>query len=573
MQEALSRYARALEIVRELKDRRLEAVILNSVGAVYYRLGEPQRALAYLEQALHLRREHVDRRGEPITLTVLGRVHTSLGDHVKAMEFHRQALRLRRAIGDRRGEAETLNLLGQGLVASGDAVAAIGLFDQTIEISEQLNDRRETSNALHGMGAAQIAAGKPRQALPALGRALALRHAVGDRHGEAQTLYALALAERQLGQRGNARRHVEAALDTIESLRIRVSDPGLRATFLASQRSAYDLYIELLMEVHAMEPERGFARRAFEASERARARSLLDVVDEAAAEVRHGIDPTLRDRRDALLERLNAKATRRLQLLSSGQDQQAAELELYSVLAELESVEAEIRTGSPYQAALARPRPLGLDEIRELLDRDTVLLEYALGEERSFLWLLTVETFAAFQLPGRAAIETAAREIHQQFATLDVDAADRERDAASELGKLLLGPVADRLDGQRVVVVTDGALHYLPFAVLPLPVAAPGLESVPLIMRHEVVHLPSASSLALQRWHFGQRPSAPRWVAVLADPVFDGSDTRIGERPPRTLMQAADSPVRSNPGLSRSGPNAGAPPFEPPLRPLAFDPA
>ncbi len=570
MQEALTRYGRALEIFREVNDRRGEAVTLTNIGVAYRFLGEPQRALAYLKQALSLRRELADRRGESVTLNVLGQVQARLGDYEQAIRFHRQALDLRRALGDRRGESHSLNLLGQSLNESGDPAAAIDLFDQAILILQELKDRRGTATALYSKGTSHLAAGEPRQALPDLSRALELHRELENSHGEAQTLYVLARAERQLGRREAAREYVEAALEVIESLRTRVSDPGLRSTFLASQGAAYELTIDLLMEFHAAAPEQGFARRALETSERARARSLLDLLNETG-EVGQGIDASLRERRAALLERLNAKANRRLHLIARARDQQAAELELYSVVAELESVEAEIHTRSPYQAALAHPRSLAFDQIQALLTPGTMILEIALGEERSFLWSLTTDTFDVYQLPGRETLETLAREAHRQLATLDVRAASVRDDALAELGRLLLGPIADRLSDQRLVVVADGALHYIPFAVLPVPEPESDRQGRrdPLVLRHEIVHLPSASALALQRKHLDRRSPAPQRVAVFADPVFDAKDPRLGARPDSSLSgttPAAPQALRSMPTVTRGGSPTGTPPPE-----LRFD--
>ncbi len=556
LQQALDHYDRALEVRRELGDLGRQASILNNIGYTYFSLGEPRRALAFLRQALSLRRQVADRRGESITLNVLGQVRMSLGRAAEARELFRRALELRRAVGDRRGEAITLNLIGGGLLASGDPSAAEGFFDQALEILDDEENRRETAIALHHKGESYLLLAKPGEAQVALNRALSLRIAIGDPHGEAQALTALAQAERRLGHLDKARRHVAAALEKIESVRTRVSAADLRATFLASRRRAYELDVDLLMELHAARPEGNFAQQALAASERGRARSLLDVLSEAGAELGDG-DPELRERRSALLLRLNAKATRRLTLLSRGQDEQESELELYEVVAELDRLEAEIRRRSPRYQALTRPRPLDLAGTQGLLDGDTMLLEYSLGAERGFLWVLTADTFAAHELPGRSEVEAAAREVARHLSTFDPRSGAAERQAARDLSRLLLGPVAERLDGQRLVVVADGALHYVPFGVLPIPGEPSSSRPEPLIARHEVVHLPSASSLAVQRAAIAGRPAAPRWAAVFADPVFDPRDPRLAAQPaPGT--PAAQRPTGAPPASSaQRGSTAG----------------
>jgi CHAT domain-containing protein len=79
------------------------------------------------------------------------------------------------------------------------------------------------------------------------------------------------------------------------------------------------------------------------------------------------------------------------------------------------------------------------------------------------------------------------------------------------------------------VIVATGALEYVPFAALPLPEGGDAVNATnTLIAQHEIVEAPSASVLAtLRREATGRR--RPRYaVAVVADPVFDPEDPRVG---------------------------------------------
>ncbi|MFY9551561.1 MAG: CHAT domain-containing protein, partial [Thermoanaerobaculia bacterium] len=176
--------------------------------------------------------------------------------------------------------------------------------------------------------------------------------------------------------------------------------------------------------------------------------------------------------------------------------------------------------------ALARPQPLTLKEIQgQLLDANTVLVEYALGEERSFVWAVTPTSLASHELPRRSVVEAAARRLYEAWSTgSGVDAAE-SRQRALILSRMLLGPVAGHLAGRRLLVVAEGALQYVPFAALPSPL--PGFAARPLAMDHEVVSLPSASTLAVLRREASGRPAPELVVAVLGDPVFDASDPRV----------------------------------------------
>jgi CHAT domain-containing protein len=200
---------------------------------------------------------------------------------------------------------------------------------------------------------------------------------------------------------------------------------------------------------------------------------------------------------------------------------------------------AEIRSKSPHYAALAQPRPLALIEVqKQVLDAGTLLLEFALGEERSYLWAVSNRDHTSYELPPRAKIEGAAQRVYelltarltvtgdQQTRRRLVEEADNEYwQEAARLSEMLLGSVADRMAGKRLLLVTDGALQYLPFAALPVP----GIRGspVPMVVEHEIVNIPSASVLAVLRRESAGKALPAGTVAVLADPVFDRDDPRL----------------------------------------------
>jgi CHAT domain-containing protein len=547
---ALARYAAALALFRELGDRLREASALHNLGITYLGLGALERSRSYLEQALDLRRATGDRRGEAITLLSLGAVRARSGEGQAALDLDARALALARVVGDRGTEATALALLGEERLAQGDSKAALAELSQALERVRAVGDRRREAAVLHQMGRAQAGAGEPDRALASLGSALTLRRAVGDRAGEAATLTALARVEHRLGRSPEARRRAAAAVALVESLRSDVGSPELRAAFLATQREAFELEIDLLMELDRQEPGRGHAAAALVVGERARSRTLVELLQEAGADVRQGVDPDLRRRQRELAQRLGAKARRRVELASSsrGREPADAERELQGLLAAAEEVEAEIRAKSPRYASLTQPRPLDAAEIEALLDPGTLLLEYALGEERSFLWAVEPGSVTGYELPGRARIEAAARAAYGRLRTQQQGGPEADA-AVAELGRLLLGPVADRLrDGERrLVIVPDGALEYIPFAALPEPGLPPDAGTAglppPLLVRHEVVSLPSASVLAVQRRELAARGAAPLAVAVLADPVFSREDARVAAAAARPGPAAAPRPA------------------------------
>jgi CHAT domain-containing protein/Flp pilus assembly protein TadD len=536
-QEALQSYAQVLEIARAAADRRIEARALNNLGFAYQVLGDARRARTFYEQALPLRRATGDRAGEAATLNNLASAHLASGEAARAVELEQRAVALMKAVGNRLGEGSALVILARAQAASQQVEEALGSLDAALAVAREVGGRTLESEVLQRRGEALELRAQPEAARAALLQALELRRATRQREAEAETLYALARVERNLGRPAEALERVRAAIAVIESLRTRVASPELRATFFGARRPAYDLQIDLLMALDRAEPGAGHVRVVLEASEAARARTLLDLLSEAGADLGERIEPALAERRRALLRRLSAKAARRLELAARGpaDDPRLGQLdqELNAVRAELDDVEADMRRRDARYAALTRPPDLDAAGIQALLEDDTLLLEYALGEERSWLWLVAPRALEAFELPPRREIEAAAQAAYDALAVRDAQrGAAGDALALARLARLVLGPVASRLGGRRLVIVPDGALHYVPFAALPEPAGdstSPQSAGAPaLLVRHEIVSLPSVQGLAALRREAERRPAPARLLAVLADPVFDADDPRLG---------------------------------------------
>jgi CHAT domain-containing protein/tetratricopeptide (TPR) repeat protein len=607
-QKALDFYTQALPLSRAVSDRVGEARTLNNLGLVYDSLGEKQKALDFYTQALPLLRAVGDRNGESTTLSNLGAVYDSLGEWQKALDFYSQSLPLSRAVGSRSGESRTLNNMGLVYDSLGEKQKALEFFTQALPLLRAVGDRSVEATTLSNLGAVYDSLGEKQKALDFYTRALPLRRAVGDRSGEATTLNNIGLVyvslgdrqkalelftqalplgqavgagrveaatlgniayvKRALGRFDEARSHMESALKIIESIRAGVISKELRASYFATAQGYYEFYVDLLMEMRKREPTMGHDATALQANERARARSLIESLTEARADIRKGIDPALLARERELQQRLNTNAEARLKLLNSPHtESQAAaiETEANTLTIELQQVQTQIRQTSPRYADLTQPKPLALAEIQQqVLDADTLLLQYSLGTERGFLWAVTPTAIASYELPKREVIEAAAKNVYDMLAESkrgapaatekrqeprQVEAGERFSTAAAELSRMLLAPVAQQLGKRRLAIVADGALHYLPFGALPDPNGLDGNAGdwKPLIVEHEIVNLPSATTLAVLRRELKERKPAPKTLAVLADPVFMADDERFKARTNRT----APGPDESIAGLNR----------------------
>ncbi|HTG32355.1 MAG TPA: CHAT domain-containing tetratricopeptide repeat protein [Thermoanaerobaculia bacterium] len=535
--EALKAYGEAREILATLDDRRQEAATLNNLGVAYSAIGEVERARLYLTQALELRRKVEDRRGEIATLNSLGWLERKSGAAGKAVSLHRQALAVARATSDASNEGISRSYLGEALAAAGHPAEALAELDQALTLQRQTGDRPNEAGTLRRKGEILAAGGRTAEALPLLTQSLLASRAADDRVNETITLSARARVLRDQGELDAAAGDARAAIAALESLRARLGNPELRAAFLGSRGDVYELRVDILMRLAAAHPGQGFDRAAFEASEDARARSLLDILRESRAALRTGIDPALAARQRDLERRLALKEDRFQTLLGRAKgdpaESKALEIESEQIRAELDTLDAEIRRRNPRYADLTHPGAANTGEIQALLDSGTLLLEYFLGRERGYLWAVDANGVRAFVLPGREEIERAARAFHQTLST--PNSGGRER-IGRTLSRMLLGPVAGELGERRLAIVPDGALGYIPFDVLPEPGSKDSL-----LARHEVVELPSASVLAAERRELARRPPARELAIVLADPVFQPDDPRIAKSARRG--GGADTPL------------------------------
>jgi len=544
-QKALDSFTQALPLLRPVDDRRNEASLLNNIGTVYNLLGDPEKALHYFNQALTLLPTITDPRLKAVTLSNVGNVNNLLGDPTKALEYLDQALTIARANSDRRAEAGVLTQMGIAHSSLKDQGKAEENLKSALQIRVAMSDRVGEANTLTHFGRALDTLGQPRKALEYYDKALPIWRAVGDPNGEVAALYAIARAESKLGDLSAASARSQDALALINTLRTKVASQYLRASYFASVQDVYKLHIDLLMRLHRRQPTAGFDVAALKTYEQARARSLIDMLAEASADIRQGVDADLLARERSLQQKLNAEADRQMRVFGGQHTPESANEVRRSIdelLTQLHDIEAELKTRSPRYAALTQSTPLGLAEIQtNVTDNTTLLLEYSLGEERSYLWAVTANSFASFELPPRATIEAAARRCYElltarnQFVKFETAEEKRERirkadaeypNAARALSEILLGPVAALLRGKRLLVVPDGALEYLPFAALTVP-GQKATAFVPLMVHHEVTSIPSASTLAVLRREVQGRAAAEKVVAVFADPVFDKTDERF----------------------------------------------
>jgi CHAT domain-containing protein/tetratricopeptide (TPR) repeat protein len=508
LDDALSAHNQALQLWKSIKNIYGEAQAHGALGFVLANKGNPQQAMEELDLALKIFHSMGARDDEAIINNILGLVSKNLGKYEDSRQYYTEAKAIFAKIGDRIAEIGAIDGMAQAEWALHNYHVAQSLYETKLRLARQAHHRRAEATALSGIADAyainhdyhkaralylqaldlcvqipySIAEGDVRIRLGRLyseqkdydGALVFLRQAVEIERDQialsARAHFEIATVYRHQRQLEDAKNEVETVLQVIESQRTKVPDFDDRASYFASVHEYYQLYIEILMQLDGQHPGKGFAQQAFEAAEKSRVRSLLDML------------------------------------------------------------------------GFVVPSVLTLSQIQaEIQGDDAVLLEYALGKEHSYLWVVDETGIKSYevsnsttrlaQLADTFRTSLLARGIRIPEETAShymerVKQADlRYHHDQQELARALLGPALLSLHRKRVIVVPDGFLQYVPFVVLVPPYSRH--QDKPTARVCEVVSLPSASALWALRDAAKRRPTRSARVAVFADPVFEADDERL----------------------------------------------
>ena len=441
-----------------------------------------------------LYRRAADAAGEAEARQGRGALLLERDDHVQAQTALEGALRVQQSVGDIRGAALTRLWLGHAALERGDTASARRQTARAAFELEHLGDPVALAAAIGERAAVEAAVGLP-AAAESLYRA-GLRHVRGRVAPEVTwRLHAgLALARRSQGFADDAVRELRSAIAGIEASSRSIATAERRSGFLADK-----------WEVHAQlaftEISRGRVDAAFDASERLRAREMLELLARGRlAAPRDTADELIAREQD--LRRRISELTRELEGVGSertalrGPDASRATEVTREALtrAQDEYVDllAELREEAPAHEGLVVPRTATWREIARRLGSGEALVEYLVSDSGSVAFIVTRDTVAAVDL-GVAQREI-ARLIEFARGTLEPDESRRTgslwRGPLRQLHRYLIAPIEESgvLTGTtRLVIVAHAELHYLPFAALI------GADGRVLVQRYELAVAPSAS--------------------------------------------------------------------------------
>lgn len=486
-----------LSLALETKERRAPnsltvAVTLNNLGTVDWARGDLVSAQDEYRRSLA-----INERLAPESLAVaaslnnLGEIASARSDHSAAQEYHRRALSIReRRAPDSLVVATSLANLGEVAREGGDHPMAWDYHGRALAIKERLApDSLVIAESLNSLGAVALARGDDSAARDHHNRALAIRERLAPNSlavAESLTAFGELLFREHL--LADARSLFARAVSIIEAQRGQITSTDARALLLARYTK---LYVSLLRTHVALND----IPAAFATFERARARSLVELLAERRLDFRADAPVDLLAQQDVLDEKRSAtyriiaktfseltsasaalrthdlnndpKRMRALEASVATFEQRLEELResLAMYGAEQQRLETQIRRSSPRLAALQYPEPLDVPGARAALDAGTLLLAYVVDEEKTYLFALTKTDLKLLTLPiGRASLG------RQVTVFRELVAKERLGDLILQGGRLydtLVRPAQNWVSqAQRVLICPDGPLQVLPFAAL-----------------------------------------------------------------------------------------------------------
>jgi CHAT domain-containing protein/tetratricopeptide (TPR) repeat protein len=526
------------------------------MGYVFNESGLPENGLVQYQRAMEYYRQAKDTRPFNRQVMMIGYTHFLLKDYPAALTNLQQALSHFESLSDRKSKfdaAECKEYLGQVYIATEQYDLALQHLLPIPPFYLTTANERDAAQVQALIGQIYERLGELDRARANYLEASKVFHNASDRVHDAAVRFALGRLELNRGNYEAAESYLQQSVETTEDIRSDLKSRTFAAAFSASVHDRYEAYIDCLMHKHRQQPSQGFEALALQASELARARSLGELLRDTQTKFSAGVDPRLVEAERALRQSIRAKVDQTIMLLAG--DYKTADLnELETVLTSLREQHKllvdRLRRINPHYDQLDDTAAYSVQQIQHAVveDDQTTLLEYLLGDSASYVWVITNNDVKVFELPKAAVITEAVRKLYNALATEpDNDTDNTVNDATAELGQMVLGPLANQLSAQRLIVVADRALNYIPFQLLPDPSGS----HEPLVAKYEVINAPSATVLGQLRQEKEKRRPRSRILAAFGDPVFasnyaqfkdsTASDLEASRRVSRDVELNADS--------------------------------
>jgi len=518
---ALNNFFKALEIAQNIGALSEVSDILANIGLAYRDIGDFDSSIKYIISSSEIDRKNSNYLGIYLNELNLGSAYRlkylfskDIQELYKAISIYNSALKERMPSEIR---MKFFNNLSSAYNDLGDFYNALEHLKKSLQIALSIHDAEAEGIIYNNMGSIYFNLGNYEQAIEYHNKAIEL--ALKLRSGQIlwEAYLELANAYRKKEQEAEAIKNYKNSIAIIEDIRSRLNLEEYKASYLGTDKrlDAYYKLIDLLVKKGLKENNKAYLSDAFNYLERARARAFLDSLELSKISFSEGIDQKLRYREVEIMNEISTLYTKLLNPELTEEQKQQIFQKLDSADQNLEALKREMRANNPAYANLKYPEFVSLQEAqKKLIPRDTLVIAYLLSQDASYAFALNNKRISVYPLPSVAEI----KEKVTKYLTQLTDSSNTDFRAGYELYRLLLEPTLDN-HVQRIVIIPDDILHFLPFETLRLP---EGRQARWLIEQYSVSYAPSLTSLKEILQNSKRRESSPtKALLAVGDPAYE----------------------------------------------------
>jgi CHAT domain-containing protein/Tfp pilus assembly protein PilF len=477
--EALNNLENALKINRDLNNARGISDALNQIGFAYLKMGDYNTALGKFNESIKITKEQNDLWGLAGAYNNLAITLQNAGRTEKALEYYKNALAIYEDQKDQASVLISLNNIGTTYFDLKDYHTAEEYHKIGLKISRELQIRDQEADYLLNLANDQNLLGKSDTALINYKAGFEIARTLNNPDLTWRFIEGTAEAYKTSGEYGKVVELNDTALKILEGLRNTLPGENFKTTFMARQFYVYEDNINLLEMLHEKDKTKGYDLLAFRYAEQSKSRALLDLLAESIKDIN----------------------------------------------------KSEININDHRYEELQQAKPVSLEEVQSMCtDKNTVILEYALGDSSSCMWIITSKEHKFLKLPDRKKLAEQIETI--RFALLDPQQGISEffTQAGSSLYNELIKPAEPFLSKKsKLVIIPDGVLTYLPFEALLTenikPVSETTYSSIPFLVKKYPVSYGQSSSvlktLISQHGNTGEKAPKSKRLFAFGDPLYE----------------------------------------------------
>jgi CHAT domain-containing protein/tetratricopeptide (TPR) repeat protein len=529
---ALNYFNEALHIARDMNDIQTEAESLNNIGIIYKDLGDFEKAISYFYGTLDIDKKTKNRAATFYDMINIGSAYKAQGnlnnnvdELYRALKCFTDCLNLQGANSEILVRISLLNNIGATYCDLGNYRKAFDYYFLAIDETKKSKLFEEMSFLYNNIGNIYLKLNKINSASNSFIKAISPAGKFQFSRTLWEAYYGLGQCYEKRGEYQTALSNYEKSIEVIDGIRSRILLDTFKAGFARDKLKVYERILDLLFQLKTADRKETLVEKMFSIVEKAKARAFLESLAEAKIDFKEGLKPAFKKKQEDISREISSIVFQLSSPALGAEERNERISRLGRAEDEYMRFISEMKMDRPELASLASPETCSLRRLKEeFLDERTGLAEYFLGESKSFLFFVTKKGSELFELPSREVLEKSLKGYLKALVTPDRKGFSGSLASERIAGELLFPlrlPIAAGID--RLIIVPDGVLYYLPFETLSIPGDGPR-RSRYLIEDYEVSYAPSSSSLIL----LSGKTTGPRPKSFLGfgDPAYDSMESR-----------------------------------------------